>query len=130
MEYYDCTNNLLDDVNQKGLLTSGYVAKQKNANGEPVTKPKNVEKCSHGSILDDSAHTSPIGGINKDTMTPVYSPHYHLQYVIISLKVICFRRMFFFDLVSMQLNYQSQLLNNFLMIYEKKLVMLISIDYF
>lgn len=115
MEYYDCTNNLLDDVNQKGLLTSGYVAKQKNANGEPVTKPKNVEKCSHGSILDDSAHTSPIGGINKDTMTPVYSPHYHLQYVIISLKVICFRRMFFlfsFDAAKLSITATERFFND------------------
>lgn len=79
MEYYDCTTNILDDINQNGLLTSGYVSDQFNLNKEPITKPENVQKCSHGSVLDNSAKLVPIGGINKDTMTPVYSPHYHLQ---------------------------------------------------
>jgi len=79
MHYYDCKNNILSDINKQGLLTSGYVSNQFNANKEPVVKPANVGKCSHGSVMDESAHQPPIGGINKDSMTPVYSPHYHLQ---------------------------------------------------
>ena len=81
MEYYDCKNNILPEINQQGLLTSGYVSNEYNENDEPVVKPTNVAKCSHGSVMDKSAHEPPIGGINKDTMTSVYSPHYHLQYV-------------------------------------------------
>ena len=74
MQYYDCTNNIRDEINQQGLLTSGYVSDQ-----ETTVKPTDVEKCSHGSVMDSTAHQTPVGGINKDTMTPVYSPHYHLQ---------------------------------------------------
>ncbi|CAF4315283.1 unnamed protein product, partial [Adineta steineri] len=40
----------------------------------------NVEKCSHGSVMDTTSHQVAIGGINKDTMTPLYSPHYHLHF--------------------------------------------------
>jgi hypothetical protein len=79
MEYYDCRNNIRSDINEQGLLTSGYVSNQFDENRMPVTKPKDVEKCSHGSILDSTAQQPPVGGINKDTMTPIYSPHYHLQ---------------------------------------------------
>jgi hypothetical protein len=79
MEYYDCKNNILDSINQQGLLTSGYMSDQFYANQQPVMKPTNVEKCSHGSVMDETSHSPAIGGINKDTMTPVYSPHYHLQ---------------------------------------------------
>ncbi len=79
MEYYDCQNNILNDINKQGLLTSGYMSNQFNANNEPVIKPTNVEKCSHGSVMDETAHSPAVGGINKDTMTPIYSPHYQLQ---------------------------------------------------
>jgi hypothetical protein len=79
MEYYDCRNNILPDINRQGLLTSGYMSNQFNENNEPIIKPTNVEKCSHGSVMDTTSHQAAIGGINKDTMTPMYSPHYHLQ---------------------------------------------------
>ena len=79
MEYYDCKNNILADINRKGILTSGYMSNQFDANKEPVEKPINVKKCSHGSVMDKTSHQPAVGGINKDTMTPVYSPHYHLQ---------------------------------------------------
>ncbi len=61
------------------VLTSGHTSNQFNANQQPVIKPTNVEKCSHASVTDKTSHHSAIGGINKDTMTPVYPPHYHLQ---------------------------------------------------
>jgi hypothetical protein len=79
MEYYDCKNNILPDINKQGLLTSGYMSNQFNENDEPIIKPTNVEKCSHGSVMDTTSHQVATGGINKDTMTPIYSPHYHLQ---------------------------------------------------
>ena len=81
MEYYDCRDNILDDVNKQGLLTSGYMSNQFNAQDEPIIKPTSVVKCSHGSVMDKTSHQEAIGGINKDTMTPVYSPHFYLQYV-------------------------------------------------
>jgi hypothetical protein len=74
MQYYDCKDNIRDEINQQGLLTSGYVSDL-----TASAKPTDVEKCSHGSVMDPTAHQIPFGGINKDTMTPVYSPHYHLQ---------------------------------------------------
>ena len=74
MQYYNCTNNIRDEINRQGLLTSGYVS-----NPTSSGKPTDVEKCSHGSVMDSTSHQVPVGGINKDTMTPVYSPHYHLQ---------------------------------------------------
>ncbi|CAF4895787.1 unnamed protein product, partial [Rotaria magnacalcarata] len=67
MEYYDCKNNIRDKINKQGILTSDYMPNQLNEKEEPVLKPTNVEKCSHGSVMDKTAHPSPIGGINKDT---------------------------------------------------------------
>ena len=81
MEYYDCKNNILEEINKQGILTSGYMSHQFDGNGQPVTKPTNVDKCSHGSVMDKTAENPAIGGINKDSMTPVYSPHYYLQSV-------------------------------------------------
>lgn len=77
MEYYDCKNNIIDSINHEKILTSGYVS----AKGEKSTKPVDVDKCSHGSVMDATSYLPPVGGINKDTMTPTYSPHYHLQLV-------------------------------------------------
>lgn len=79
MQYYDCRDNIVPEINQQGLLTSGYVSDQKDENKNPVTKPKNIDKCSHGSILDTSSHELPVGGINKDAATVLFSPHYYLQ---------------------------------------------------
>ena len=64
----DCSNNLIT-----GLLTSGYYS------GEDHVKPKNVAKCSHGGPLDNSTFTGPNGGINKDTLDCVLSPHNFLH---------------------------------------------------
>jgi hypothetical protein len=69
----------LPDINKQGLLTSGYMSNQFNGKHEPIIKSTNVEKCSHGSVMDTTSDQVPIDGINKDTMTPIYSPHYHLQ---------------------------------------------------
>jgi len=77
--YYECKNNIRSEILKQGLLTSGYSVNQHNEDNEPIIKPTNVEKCSHGSVLDTSSHLPAIGGINKDTDTLVYSPHADLQ---------------------------------------------------
>jgi len=69
----------LPDINKQGLLTSGYMSNQFNEKDEPIIKPTNVETCSFGSVMDTTSRQVPIGGLNKDTITPIYSPHYHLQ---------------------------------------------------
>lgn len=37
-------------------------------------------KCSHGSILDSSRHETAKGGINKDSTSPLLSPHHYLHF--------------------------------------------------
>jgi len=77
--YYDCTNNILPEINEQQLLTSGYLLDQRDDNNEPLNKPTNVEKCSHGSVMDASSHLPAIGGINKDANNLIFSPHSNLQ---------------------------------------------------
>ncbi len=79
LEYYECKDNIRPEIIKKGLLTSGYSVNQRNEDGEPIEKPTNVEKCSHGSVMDTSSHLPAIGGINKDTIIAIYSPHFDLQ---------------------------------------------------
>ena len=77
--YYECKNNIRPEIIEQGLLTSGFSVNQHNEDDEPISKPTHVEKCSHGSVMDTSSHLSAVGGINKDTVTPIYSPHFDLQ---------------------------------------------------
>ncbi|CAF2591436.1 unnamed protein product [Rotaria sp. Silwood2] len=46
---------------------------------EPVVKPTNVLKCSHGGIIDTTDNIPALGGINKDVKINIYSPHYYHQ---------------------------------------------------
>ncbi|KAK7925738.1 hypothetical protein WMY93_008048 [Mugilogobius chulae] len=58
----NCNNNILTDIINGQVLTSGYFALS------PSTfKP--TGKCSHGGSLDGSSTVNPTGGINKDTPT-------------------------------------------------------------
>ncbi|XP_054610407.1 von Willebrand factor A domain-containing protein 7-like [Dunckerocampus dactyliophorus] len=57
----DCRNNILDDITQGDILTSGYFAVIPG-----LTKPSG--KCSHGGVLDVTSRIEPTGGINKDTL--------------------------------------------------------------
>ena len=77
--YYDCTDNILAAINSQRILTSGYLFNQTGENGQPLNKPANVGKCSHGSVSDDSANVPAIGGINKDSNSLLFSPHASLQ---------------------------------------------------
>ncbi|CAF3859616.1 unnamed protein product, partial [Rotaria sp. Silwood1] len=85
--YYDCKNNILPQINKKKLLTSGYLFNQSNENYDPLNKPTNVEKCSHGGVIDDSAQVPAVGGINKDSNTLILSPHSNLHFKAVDLAV-------------------------------------------
>ncbi|XP_056138823.1 von Willebrand factor A domain-containing protein 7 [Lampris incognitus] len=52
------------------LLTTGYFS---------THPPKPEGKCSHGGIMDSSRHKGAKGGINKDTTSPLFSPHHYLH---------------------------------------------------
>uniref|UniRef100_A0A8C1L6I0 von Willebrand factor A domain containing 10, tandem duplicate 2 n=1 Tax=Cyprinus carpio TaxID=7962 RepID=A0A8C1L6I0_CYPCA len=57
----DCSDNILPEVLQQKLLTSGYF--------HPIFPDKPAGKCSHGSIFDRTSSTEPTGGINKDDIS-------------------------------------------------------------
>ncbi|CAF1240754.1 unnamed protein product, partial [Didymodactylos carnosus] len=78
--YFDCINNIRQEIITQGLLTSGFSINQFNEFGQAIFKPKNVEKCSHGGVLDTSSYVNAVGGINKDTVSAIYSPHHYLHY--------------------------------------------------
>ncbi|XP_029997020.1 von Willebrand factor A domain-containing protein 7 isoform X2 [Sphaeramia orbicularis] len=54
----NCENNLLPDLQQQGLLTSGYF--------NLFSSEKPAGKCSHGGSFDKTSRKDPIGGISKD----------------------------------------------------------------
>ncbi|XP_053712452.1 von Willebrand factor A domain-containing protein 7-like [Synchiropus splendidus] len=56
----NCEDNILPEILQKGLLTTGYFA------SFWPSKPRG--KCSHGGTFDLSSYRSPRGGINKDSI--------------------------------------------------------------
>lgn len=57
----NCTNNILEDIIQEKILTSGYFSVV------PITSTKPKGKCSHGGAVDQTSTIEPTGGINKDT---------------------------------------------------------------
>ncbi|VDI54326.1 Hypothetical predicted protein [Mytilus galloprovincialis] len=70
----ECKNNIIVD----GKLTSGF------HQGRGNTKPAKAVgsptgKCSHGGPDDDSRKIVARCGINKDSLTPEWSPHSHLH---------------------------------------------------
>ncbi|XP_051801333.1 von Willebrand factor A domain-containing protein 7-like [Acanthochromis polyacanthus] len=65
----NCTDNILPDVLQQGLLTSGYF------NLFSSAKPDG--KCSHGGTFDRTSKRDPIGGINKDTVGSSHGSLHH-----------------------------------------------------
>ncbi|KAI4896696.1 hypothetical protein NFI96_016086 [Prochilodus magdalenae] len=70
---FSCYNNLLEDLvrdPQQPLLTTGYFS---------AYPAKPTGKCSHGGILDSSRHQGAEGGINKDSTSPLFSPHHYLH---------------------------------------------------
>ena len=67
---YMCSNNILAEINRKGILTSGYYAVD-----DGGSKP--TGKCSHGGWRDSTSDRSATGGINKDALDPSWSPHHY-----------------------------------------------------
>ncbi|XP_033486681.1 von Willebrand factor A domain-containing protein 7 [Epinephelus lanceolatus] len=69
-----CRGNLLPRLKNTQqdtqLLTTGYFS---------TFPPKPHGKCSHGGILDSSRHVGAKGGINKDSTSPIFSPHHYLH---------------------------------------------------
>ncbi|KAA8593835.1 hypothetical protein FQN60_004669 [Etheostoma spectabile] len=69
-----CRNNLLPRMTNRQqdtqLLTTGYFG---------TSPPKPLGKCSHGGILDSSRYKGAKGGINKDSTSPLFSPHHYLH---------------------------------------------------
>lgn len=66
----NCTNNILDDIINEEVLTSGYFGIV------PVVSTKPKGKCSHGGAVDQTSTIEPKGGINKDSFK---SSHGHLH---------------------------------------------------
>ncbi|KAK7161547.1 hypothetical protein R3I94_004278 [Phoxinus phoxinus] len=54
----DCSDNILQEVLQQKILTSGYFS--------ILLPTKPGGKCSHGGLLDSTSYRDPTGGINKD----------------------------------------------------------------
>ncbi|XP_070685549.1 von Willebrand factor A domain-containing protein 7 [Pempheris klunzingeri] len=69
-----CRDNLLPRLTNTQqdtqLLTTGYFS---------TFPPKPRGKCSHGGILDSSRYMGAKGGINKDSTSPLFSPHHYLH---------------------------------------------------
>ncbi|XP_027136156.1 von Willebrand factor A domain-containing protein 7 [Larimichthys crocea] len=69
-----CRDNLLPRLTNtqqdSTLLTTGYFS---------TFPPKPQGKCSHGGILDSSRYMGAKGGINKDSTSPLFSPHHYLH---------------------------------------------------
>ncbi|KAM3601821.1 uncharacterized protein V6R79_019411 [Siganus canaliculatus] len=59
----DCTNNILEDIIEENVLTSGYFGIV------PIVSTKPEGKCSHGGAVDQTSNITPRGGINKDSLS-------------------------------------------------------------
>ncbi|XP_040907014.1 von Willebrand factor A domain-containing protein 7-like [Toxotes jaculatrix] len=59
----DCSNNILEDIIQEKILTSGYFGIV------PFISTKPKGKCSHGGLIDQTSKIEPTGGINKDSLS-------------------------------------------------------------
>ncbi|KAJ0063906.1 hypothetical protein NL108_013617, partial [Boleophthalmus pectinirostris] len=68
-----CRDNLLSHLtraHRDSLLTTGYFSN---------TPLKPEGKCSHGGVMDSSRSLGARGGINKDSTSPLFSPHHYLH---------------------------------------------------
>ncbi|XP_049427227.1 von Willebrand factor A domain-containing protein 7 [Epinephelus fuscoguttatus] len=65
----NCENNLLPDLLQQGLLTSGYF--------NIFSSAKPAGKCSHGGSFDRTSRQDPVGGISKDDVGSSHGSLHH-----------------------------------------------------
>ncbi|TKS82850.1 von Willebrand factor A domain-containing protein 7 [Collichthys lucidus] len=68
----NCTNNILEDIIEQKILTSGYFGVV------PLFSTKPKGKCSHGGAVDQTSTIEPKGGINKDTFEASHG-HLHVK---------------------------------------------------
>ncbi|XP_070683883.1 von Willebrand factor A domain-containing protein 7-like [Pempheris klunzingeri] len=65
----NCANNLLPELLQQGLLTSGYF--------NIFSSAKPAGKCSHGGLFDLTSKQDPVGGISKDDVRSSHGSLHH-----------------------------------------------------
>ncbi|XP_056225781.1 von Willebrand factor A domain-containing protein 7 [Seriola aureovittata] len=65
----NCADNLLPDLLQQGLLTSGYF--------NIFSSAKPAGKCSHGGSFDKTSKRDPVGGISKDDVGSSHGSLHH-----------------------------------------------------
>ncbi|XP_035494314.2 von Willebrand factor A domain-containing protein 7 [Scophthalmus maximus] len=65
----NCADNLLPDLLQQGLLTSGYF--------NIFSSAKPAGKCSHGGLFDLTSKQEPVGGISKDDVGSSHGSLHH-----------------------------------------------------
>ena len=70
---FTCKDNILPEILEGRILTSGYYG------GQDIVKPEGVGKCSHGGQFDTSRNDYANGGINKDVQLAWFAPHQYLQ---------------------------------------------------
>ncbi|XP_037789385.1 von Willebrand factor A domain-containing protein 7-like [Penaeus monodon] len=72
----ECSANIIVG---SGLSTGYYEYEDEVGASFVIPKPPTGGKCSHGGALDLSASQPAEGGINKDTTSPCFSPHFYLH---------------------------------------------------
>ncbi|XP_051982732.1 von Willebrand factor A domain-containing protein 7-like [Xyrauchen texanus] len=65
----NCSNNILPEILQQKLLTSGYFSL--------LSSTKPAGKCSHGGLFDRTSSSEPSGGINKDEISSSHGFLHH-----------------------------------------------------
>ncbi|XP_029949939.1 von Willebrand factor A domain-containing protein 7 isoform X2 [Salarias fasciatus] len=65
----NCADNLLPDLLQQGLITSGYF--------NMFSRAKPAGKCSHGGFFDRTSRRDPVGGISKDDVGASHGSLHH-----------------------------------------------------
>ncbi|XP_066942227.1 LOW QUALITY PROTEIN: uncharacterized protein [Macrobrachium rosenbergii] len=87
----DCTDpqgECRDNVIAGSKLSSGYYEFDVPGSAAfVIPKPISAGKCSHGGSMDNSASKAPIGGINKETTSPCFSPHHDLHQKAVDLAI-------------------------------------------
>ena len=74
---YNCRENIEATIQSARSLTTGYYGH--NPNIATGASPKPRGKCSHGGVGDITSDFSPVGGINKDIRSNMWSPHSYLH---------------------------------------------------
>ncbi|TOF85467.1 hypothetical protein CGJ15_25910, partial [Vibrio parahaemolyticus] len=77
-----CPGNVIEGA---GLSSGYYTYPDDIASSYLISKPDTGGKCSHGGVLDTSRVLPAVGGINKDTAYPCFSPHYDLHLTAVNL---------------------------------------------